>query len=523
MTDPDGTGQPTLRREHVWGPGDNGFDELLIQFDGPDWETRNIGWWSLHDASGDLVGLFDLDSNNEARLVAQWSYEPYGDVIAAEHLHPFPVQTLGHKGLFLDRLDNETNAPSSSGDSAHRLVPFAHSIYHNRNRVYAPSLGRFLQQDPNQTAMGLLEGGYHDSSMGAAALAYSLEGLYGDGQNLYQYLGSSPVSRFDPMGLSWDPFDMVDDYIAADIGARAAFLSQMGQDAKALAVVAATIASYLPFPGAGFAGDLALLALGESSGGEFAAGIALGIIPGGKLLGGLGKIVGNIGSSAWRTAKHYASQYGSPLFKAATYSPAGHLLKGLANRAGTFLKKGCGCFVAGTMVWTADGQVPIEQLQIGDQVVAFNEATGEREFRLIIDTYIREGAPIVEVTVESQAGMQTLRTTEEHPFYIVGRGWVDAGHLTTGDVATIGDGPSRILGVHFTADLETVYNLEVEGLHNYFVSNDGVLVHNGNGCPLGTLSYRNFRSNLKKLMPPPGKTMRPTILYRIISRTNFQI
>ena len=123
-----------MNREYVWGPGDSasgggGFDELLIQFDGDDWSTRNIGWWSLHDASGDLVGFFDLDSNNEARLVAQWSYEPYGDVIAAEHLHPFPAQTLGHKGLFMDRLDNETNAPSSSGDSAHRLVPFAHSVY----------------------------------------------------------------------------------------------------------------------------------------------------------------------------------------------------------------------------------------------------------------------------------------------------------------------------------------------------------------------------------------------------------
>jgi hypothetical protein len=122
-------------------------------------------------------------------------------VIAAEHLHPFPVQTLGHKGLFLDRLDSETNAPSSAGDSAHRLVPFAHSIYHNRNRVYSPSLGRFLQQDPNQTAMGLLEGGYHGSSMGAGNFGFSLKDLYTDGHSLFAYNRSNPVANTDPTGL----------------------------------------------------------------------------------------------------------------------------------------------------------------------------------------------------------------------------------------------------------------------------------------------------------------------------------
>jgi uncharacterized protein RhaS with RHS repeats len=123
-------------------------------------------------------------------------------VIAAEHLHPFPVQTLGHKGLFLDRLDSESNAPSSSGDSAHRLVPFAHSIYHNRNRVYSPSLGRFLQQDPNQTAMVVNSAlAMHGLPLAADPGAFDLEGVYGDGFSLHQYVGSNPIANSDPTGL----------------------------------------------------------------------------------------------------------------------------------------------------------------------------------------------------------------------------------------------------------------------------------------------------------------------------------
>ncbi len=107
VTDPEDLAvNDQLRREYVWGGGDAGFDELLVQHDGDEWADRNTGWWSLFDTAGNMAALCDLDANGTARVAAQWSYEPYGDVIAAEHnIEAFPVQTLGHKGLFLDRLD----------------------------------------------------------------------------------------------------------------------------------------------------------------------------------------------------------------------------------------------------------------------------------------------------------------------------------------------------------------------------------------------------------------------------------
>jgi hypothetical protein len=96
----------------------------------------------------------------------------------------------------------------------------------------------------------LLSGSHSGRGLASVALAFSLEGWLGDGQNLYQYLGSNSLLRRDPMGLSDDPFDMVDEFIAESVGNRAAFLSQIGQGAKSAAIVGATIMSELPFPAA---------------------------------------------------------------------------------------------------------------------------------------------------------------------------------------------------------------------------------------------------------------------------------
>ncbi len=72
---------------------------------------------------------------------------------------------------------------------------------------------------------------------------------------------------------------------------------------------------------------------------------------------------------------------------------------------------------------------------------------------------------------------QTLRTTEEHPFWVPDQGWVAAQHVKPGGtLMASGDTEAQILSVRFTSERSTVYNFEVEGLHNYFVGSNGVLV-----------------------------------------------
>ena len=65
---------------------------------------------------------------------------------------------------------------------------------------YVPSLGRFVQRDPNGKGLVLTQGlRYHGSNpMVTVSMAYELQ--YSDGMNFYEYLRSNPPSRYDPSG-----------------------------------------------------------------------------------------------------------------------------------------------------------------------------------------------------------------------------------------------------------------------------------------------------------------------------------
>ena len=288
-TNPDGSSAPmnlgkgqidpvpnsrNIHREYVWGPGDNGPDELLLQTDELDDE-----YWCMMDGGGDLVGLVTVQGTS-VNVVRQWTYDAYGAILTAEHLGASLESHVGHKGLFVDRLD--VGVGDGTGAESPRLVPYAHTLYQNRNRSYSPSLGRFLQMDPNQTAMALLSTtASHGRGLGAISIAFSMEGMYGDGLNLYQYLGSNPWTNSDPLGLSSDPFDIVDDFLATRAASASGLMSKLGQSANSVAIVSAYMVAMIPVPGISFVGELGLVALGEQSIEEALMWGALGVVPGG--------------------------------------------------------------------------------------------------------------------------------------------------------------------------------------------------------------------------------------------------
>lgn len=74
-----------------------------------------------------------------------------------------------------------------------------------------------------------------------------------------------------------------------------------------------------------------------------------------------------------------------------------------------------------------------------------------------------------------------IDTTANHPFYVVGKGWVAAGDLVVDDEVYNLDGTtSTILGseIEVLDEPVLVYNLEVEDFHSYFVGCVPVLAHN---------------------------------------------
>ncbi|QDU95699.1 hypothetical protein Pla8534_35160 [Lignipirellula cremea] len=76
----------------------------------------------------------------------------------------------------------------------------------------------------------------------------------------------------------------------------------------------------------------------------------------------------------------------------------------------------------------------IEDIKPGDTVVSFNEETSENERKPVTDTFDRVSDHLRILEIETANGeLQTLETTDEHPFFTPLSGWVNAGDLQVGD------------------------------------------------------------------------------------------
>ena len=119
------------------------------------------------------------------------------------------------------------------------------------------------------------------------------------------------------------------------------------------------------------------------------------------------------------------------------------------------------CFIAGTMVLTTAGLVAIERLKAGDVVISTNPDTLETASKTVLETYVRKVDKLVHLTINGEE----IVTTDNHPFYVQGRGFINAGSLLFG---------VKLISVNGG----DVYNFQDEDHHTYFVGESAVWVHN---------------------------------------------
>ena len=139
----------------------------------------------------------------------------------------------------------------------------------------------------------------------------------------------------------------------------------------------------------------------------------------------------------------------------------------IVGMMGNLSKMAKACFTGETEVRTLRGFVRFDALQDDDQLASCheNDPFGIVEF-MKIDAIFENYLPIWNIHVNDKV----IRTTEEHPFYVWGKGWVATKDLEKGDRFRSDDGREVTVEEIFDTGVEeTVYNCSVSNYHTYFI------------------------------------------------------
>ena len=441
----------------------------------------NTGTGKYYAYHYDNIGSTTLITDRSGQAVERFSYGTYGELL----------KDAITKIRFLY-------------NGSYGVVTGRNGLYYMRARYYNPDIKRFINQD---------------IKVGDIGSSQSL--------NRYAYCEGNPVSLIDPFGLSpegpnkgnsiLDMFGIHD--LLAIIGVAGNAFGFPGAVVSICSDVANAILYFKegdPLMGA-FSLLCAVLAIGD----------VIGAVRTGTELAKTAKLVGNAALMAQKayvtvesastaldlagdakieyavnggkmTASIIAKEFGAIALAGIAAASGKSLIKDASSLArladirfkttrlersdaasGKKIQYGGvrGCFVAGTLVKTADGEKNIEEVQEGDYVLAENPETGEQGYRKVARTFIHEKYTIIHVFI----GSEEIETTEEHPFYVEGVGFVPAGELNAEDIIRTADGRNLPITKVEREELEEpvlVYNFEVEEFHTYYVSGLGVLVHN---------------------------------------------
>ena len=134
------------------------------------------------------------------------------------------------------------------------------------------------------------------------------------------------------------------------------------------------------------------------------------------------------------------------------------------------------CFPAGTKVHTQWGLADIEKLEVGVPVLTYNEETDEQEYKKVKKVMRRMTRRMCALELSNGT---TLEVTPEHRFSSNGE-WTPIEELNVNDTLQLKDNSIAVIDNKIIfPTFVGVYNLEIEDNENYYVTEEGVLVHNG--------------------------------------------
>jgi RHS repeat-associated protein len=434
------------------------------------------------DVHGSVSQLLD-DSGN---VKASYGYTAFGgaDSTDSESLtsgDPDPQAPLNPYRYAGKRMDSGTAASTAPAVAA------GSGGYDMGARRFGPDIGSFLQQD-------MFAGALADLGLATDPLT----------QNRYALAGGNPISNVEIDGhmlladgggggsTSPNPStssggsssgsgggdsgggglfgflhtvgDWISDHKAEIAGVAVGFV--VGAACEAATAGAGTIACGAL---AGAAGNLTTYAI-KTPANQMSLGGALKEAAVGAVAGG---VTAGLGSLAGRALSSLGGKVAGSLGRAASEEAGG-----TSSTIGRVAKNLCNCFPAGTKVATAKGAKAIQQIRVGDRVWARDLASGRSQLRQVTGLFHKHADRLLTISVAGAV----IRVTPQHPFFSPDTGWVDAGHLKAGDRLLARDG--RVLtieAVQARAVGVTVYNFEVAGDHDYYVSTAQLLVHNCDG------------------------------------------
>lgn len=391
----------------------------------------------------DHLGSTSLTTGEDGLLATRMAYVPYGGVFRPAVSGPDDFR------------------PKFQGEE----LDEAASLYYFGARYYDPALGRFLTPDTQL--------GSHLTDV--------------DTLNRFAFGLNSPVTYTDPTGHSvWDAIG------GALIGAAEIVLG--------VAIDVLSDGALEPLGGALIGAGMNGVQYSVTHTGNYSwkqygiqegEGAVFGLLTGGfggEAEAGVSAVTAEAAEeTAAATASTEAGELAAESEGRALTSAADEGVGGTAGEAsagGDDLGGGDVCaasFPAGVTVWTDGGELPIEELA-GGLVLSRSSIDGQTAEKPVTLTLQRLVSEVVELELRSGDGrVESLLTTPNHPLWVVGKGWVPAGELASGDrISTVDSLDALVVSARASTREEPlrVYNFEVADFHSYFVGGMGVWAHN---------------------------------------------